>query len=534
MNQMRKMPIGIQNFEDLRRRNFVYVDKTEYLYNLVTFGKPYFLSRPRRFGKSLFLSTLESYFLGKKDLFKGLAIEKLEKEAAVQEKRNEWQVYPVFHFDLNAKKYVDKNSLQEVLNQYLEKWEACYGDSKKERSPEERFAFLIEETHKQTGMQVVILVDEYDKPLLETLENPELLEDNRKTMKAFFGVIKSEDAHIRFAFLTGVTKFAQVSIFSDLNNLRDISMQEQFNAICGISETELVRDFKPEIKETAKYNQITEKECLKKLQKTYDGYHFYPFTEGIYNPFSLLNTFAAGDFRYYWFQTGTPTFLIKGIEKNNFDVREMVDGVTSSEDAFAEYRYDIASIEPLLYQSGYLTIKDYDKEFRSYTLQFPNEEVKFGFLYNILPIATSVDSTKTGLYVENFVKDLRDCNVDSFMTRLQSILSSVPYNVYGDKKTVTEQTFQTGVFLVFTLMGQFTQAEVHSAKGGADCMVWTKNTIYVFEFKLNGTAEEALKQIDEKGYLIPYKADSRKLVKIGVGFEKAAPIIKDWIAEHQN
>ena len=531
MSEEKNLPIGIQNFEKLRTSNCVYVDKTMFLWNLVKTSSPYFLSRPRRFGKSLFLSTLESYFLGKKDLFKGLAIEKLEEDDAKRENRASWQVYPVFHIDFNAKKYTDVNSIQEVLNQYLEKWEAVYGDKKKNRSPEERFAYLIEEAHRQTGMQAVILVDEYDKPLLETLDAPELLESNRKTLKAFFGVIKSYDAHIRFSFLTGVTKFAQVSIFSDLNNLLDISMQDSFNAICGISETELVKNFKEEIKGLAKKNELTEKECLAKLQQTYDGYHFYPFAEGMYNPFSLLNAFASGDFRYYWFQTGTPTFLIKGIEKNNFDIRQMVDGVTAPEDAFSEYRYDTGSVEPLLYQSGYLTIKDYDKRFRSYTLKFPNDEVKYGFLYNLLPVATNVESGKTGTYVENFVKDVEKGNVDSFMQRLQSILSSVPYSVYGNPREVTEQTFQTGVFLVFQLMGQFTQAEVHTAKGRADCVVWIKDAIFVFEFKLNGTAEEAVAQIDDKQYAVPYKSDRRKVVKIGVGFEKGKALIKDWIVK---
>ncbi|MFA6937495.1 MAG: AAA family ATPase, partial [Treponema sp.] len=464
MSEKRYMPIGIQNFEDLRTKGFVYVDKTAFVYKLVTEGKPYFLSRPRRFGKSLLLSTLESYFLGKNDLFKGLAIEKLEEDGAKREDRDAWQVYPVFHIDLNAANYSQNDGLDSNLDSCLRCFEEKWGRDENDTTFSNRFKTLIRTAHKKTGKQCVILVDEYDKPLLETLENPELQEKNRMALKAFFGVIKSEDAHIRFAFLTGVTKFALVSVFSDLNNLNDISMDEQYNVICGISETELVKNFKEEIKELAKKNDLTEKECLGKLQQTYDGYHFYQFAEGMYNPFSLLNAFSKNDFRYYWFQTGTPTFLIKGIEKNNFDIRQMVDGVTAPEDAFSEYRYDYGSVEPLLYQSGYLTIKDYDKRFRSYTLKFPNEEVKYGFLYNLLPVATNVESGKTGTYVENFVKDVEKGNVDSFMQRLQSILSSVPYSVYGNPREVEKSILVQSLNTLNLFMPQFLQQQLFPYK----------------------------------------------------------------------
>lgn len=523
------MPIGIQDFEKLREAQCVYVDKTSFVWDLAKTVSPYFLSRPRRFGKSLFLSTLNAYFLGKKKLFKGLALEKLEKQGAKQEKRKAWQVYPVFYLDLNSKKYDAKNSLIKIIDQHLDKWEKTFAISPKVPDVDLRFINLLQTAHEKTGLKAVILVDEYDKPLLETLDNLELLEDYRKTLKSFFGVIKSEDAHIRFAFLTGVTKFSQVSIFSDLNNLHDISMEESFSSICGISENELKDNFDVEISNLAEKNKLSKEQCLAKLKQTYDGYHFSINSEGVYNPFSLLNTFASGEFKYYWFKTGTPTFLIKGIEQNHFDIRTLVEGVTATEESFSEYRYDYATIEPLLYQAGYLTIKDYDSRFHTYTLKFPNEEVKYGFLSNLLPIKTNVVAPQGSFYIEKFVRDIESSNIDDFMTRMQSILSSVPYSVNGEKTLVSEQTFHTGIFLVFQLMGQFTQCEVHSAKGRADCVVWTKDAIYVFEFKLNGTKEEALKQIDDKSYAIPYKCDNRKIVKIGVGFEKDTPVIKDWL-----
>lgn len=525
------MPIGIQTFEDIRSRNFAYVDKTAFVYKLATEGKPYFLSRPRRFGKSLFLSTLEAYFLGKKDLFKGLALEQLEEQGAKEEDREAWQKYPIFRFDFNAENYSNADALNLVLDKALRGFEFIWGRDEADKTVSARFGTLLQKAHAQTGLQAVVLVDEYDKPLLETLESPELFEHNRNELKAFFCNLKKEDSHIRFAFLTGVTKFPQVSIFSDLNNLKDISMNPLFNEICGISESELLSVFDKEIEELAESNQLSKNECIKKLQKMYDGYHFYQNSERVYNPFSLLNTFDSKVFKYYWFSTGTPTFLIRGIEKSRFDIHQLVEGLSAPAAIFSEYRYGSERVEPFLYQSGYLTIKEYDQEFDSYILKFPNEEVKYGFLNNLLPIKTAVESDLGPFFIQNFVKDIRAGKVDDFMTRLQSILSSVPYSVYGEKQVVTEQTFQTGVFLVFQLMGQFTQCEVHSAKGRADAVVWTKDSIYIFEFKLNGTKEEAMQQIEDKSYAIQYQLDGRKIVKIGIGFEKEIPIIKDWLVE---
>lgn len=525
MNTVRKMPVGIQSFEDLRRNNYVYVDKTSYVYKLAAEGKPYFLSRPRRFGKSLFLSTLEAYFLGKKELFTGLVLEKLEEENTEQP----WTVYPVLHLDFNAEKYSEKGSLNISLDRQLGTFEDLYGISRKESSFSGRFIQVIRAAHGQTGKQAVVLVDEYDKPLLEVMENRELYEDYRATLKAFYGVLKSEDEHLKFVFLTGVTKFSQVSIFSDLNQLRDLSMEEKYSAICGITEEELTERFQPEIERLALKSSLSPGDVLRKLEKLYDGYHFCENTPGMYNPFSLLNTFEKEKFSYYWFQTGTPTFLVRLIEQSDFDLRSMVNGVEAGENAFSEYRFDMHTPVPLLYQSGYLTIKGYDSRFGIYTLKFPNEEVKYGFLSFFLPQDTAVRQPEGSFYIGKFVADMEAGNVDGFMTRLQSVLGSVPYPVYGEPKKVSEQTFQTGCFLVFQLMGQFTQTEVQSAKGRADAIVGTKNVIYVFEFKLDGTAEEALAQINNKHYAVPYQADGRKVVKTGVGFDRKTCTIDRWI-----
>lgn len=535
MIEERNLPIGIQDFEKLRNFDNVYVDKTRLIWDMVKTGTPYFLSRPRRFGKSLLLSTIKAYFLGKKELFKDLAIEKIEEEHAALKNRKPWQVYPIIQFDLNSAKYSEPNALSVILDSKLCEYENLYGITEKAKSLSQRFERLLKTIHEKTGFQSVILVDEYDKPLLEVLDDEAVFEDNRQTLKSFFGVLKSEDAHIRFSFLTGVTKFSQVSVFSDLNNLKDISMDKRFSTLCGISESELTDIFTPEIERLAESKNLTKDECIGKLKSMYDGYHFSQNSEGVYNPFSLLNAFDSQTFESFWFKTGTPSFLVKAMQKADFDVKEMEDGVSVLNEEFSEYRFNYQSIIPLLYQSGYLTIKDYDSSFGTYTLMFPNHEVKYSFLNFLMPLSLNFEKGVTGaFYVKKFIEDLNSCSVDDFMTRIKSLLSAVPYNVYGEKQTVTEQTFQTGVFLIFQLMGQFVQVEIQSAKGRADCVVKTKNAVYIFEFKLKGTAQEALEQIESKDYAIPYsaeKADGKKLIKIGVGFEKEIPVIKEWIVK---
>ena len=502
---LRKLPIGIQTFEDIRRDNYLYVDKTAFVWRIANTGKPYFLSRPRRFGKSLLLSTFEAYFKGKKELFEGLAIEQMEKE---------WRQFPVLHLDLNAKKYETPEDLNAMLNQHLEKWESQYGDEKKDRSPEERFSYVISRASEQAGCGVVVLVDEYDKPLLQTLCNIPLMEEYRQTLKAFYGVLKSSDRYLRFVFLTGVTKFAQVSVFSDLNQLNDISMKPQYATICGITMQELTHTFAPEIQQLAEHNGLTQEEALQKMKISYDGYHFCEFAEGVFNPFSVLNLFDGYKFSNYWFQTGTPTFLVELLKKSEYDLRTLIDGVEASASSFTEYRIDANNPIPLIYQSGYLTIKDYSSRFGNYLLEFPNDEVRYGFIDFLIPYYTSVVDDERGFYIGKFILELENGDYDSFLTLLQAFFADFPYEL-NDK---SERHYQVVFYLVFKLMGQFTDVEIRSARGRADAVVKTPAYIYIFEFKLNGTAEEALQQIDDKGYLIPYQADGRKLIKIGVEF----------------
>ena len=515
---MRKLPIGIQTFEDIRRKNYLYVDKTALVWRMANMGKPYFLSRPRRFGKSLLLSTFESYFLGKKELFEGLAIEKME---------TEWKEYPVLHIDLNAEKYDKPEKLNEILSNHLTQWELKYGKGIDERTLSSRFGGVIRRACEQTGQQVVVLVDEYDKPLLQAINNLELLDDYRQTLKAFYGVLKSADRYLRFVFLTGVTKFSQVSVFSDLNQLNDISMKPPYATVCGITRQELVDTFTPELKNLSEANQLTFEETLQKMAATYDGYHFCEFAEGVFNPFSVLNSFDGCKFDSYWFQTGTPTFLVELLQKSEYDLRTLLSGIEVPVSSFAEYKMDVNNPIPLIYQSGYLTIKDYDREFQNYLLDFPNDEVRYGFMNFLVPFYTPMKNNDQGFYIGKFIQELRTGDYEAFLTRLEAFFAGIPYELNDH----TERHYQVIFYLVFKLMGQFTEAEVRSSRGRADAVVKTPKYIYVFEFKLNGTAEEALKQIDEKGYLIPYKTDHREIVKAGVEFSAESWNLSRWLVE---
>ena len=405
MEQMRKLPIGIQTFEEIRKENYLYVDKTAMVYQLANVGKPYFLSRPRRFGKSLLISTFEAYFQGRKDLFEGLAIEKLE---------TEWKEYPVLHLDLNAKKYETSDDLTAMLNQYLEKWEQKYGNEKRNRSSEERFAYIIEQAYIQTGKQVVVLIDEYDKPLLQAILDEPLLEEYRRTLKAFYGVLKSADRYLRFVFLTGVTKFAQVSVFSDLNQLNDISMDYAYNSLCGITKEELSSNFVPEIKNLGEFLGLTFEEIVDRLEKQYDGYHFCEDTTvGLFNPFSVLNALQKLKLGNYWFQTGTPTYLVDLLKQSDYDLRLLINGIETTNSAFSEYRAEANNPLPMIYQSGYLTIKHYDKEVDLYTLKFPNDEVCYGFLNFLVPYYTNVSDDETGFHIAKFIRELRSGDIEA-------------------------------------------------------------------------------------------------------------------------
>ncbi len=510
-------PVGIQSFEEIRKGNYIYIDKTEYIYELVKSGKYYFLSRPRRFGKSLLISTLEAYFLGKKELFKGLAMEKLEKE---------WIEYPILHIDLNTKKYNSRTSIEEILNQHLEVWESLYGNEKSNRSPEERFTYIIRKAAEKTGRNVVILIDEYDKPMLQAIGNEELLNEYRSTLKAFYGTMKSCDKYIKFAILTGVTKFSKVSVFSDLNNLMDISLSRRFASLCGITEQELLRDLGEDIKVMAQKNDIGEEEMKDTLKKWYDGYHFADKSDDIYNPFSILNAFAEMQVGSYWFETGTPTFLVELLKKSNYDLQRFNKEMASS-DSLGGIDSMYTNPVPILYQSGYLTIKEYDKEFRIYYLGFPNREVEEGFTRFILPFYASVENNNSMFEIKSFINDVRGGDIDSFMQRLQSFFADTTYELARE----LELHYQNVLFIVFKLLGFYTEAEYHTSNGRIDLVIKTDNYIYVMEFKLNGSAEDAMRQINEKGYALPFASDKRKVLKVGVNFNNNVRGIEKWVVE---
>lgn len=517
---IRKLPIGVQSFESLRKDGYLYVDKTKYIYDLVHAGSQYFLSRPRRFGKSLFLSTLKAYWEGKKELFAGLDIVALEKDNP-----DAWQPYPVFYFDFNGKNYQADMALEEVLDEHLRGWEEVYGGDSAV-SLEERFRKLLVRAKEKFGRNSVVLVDEYDKSLLETLHNPVLAEHNKAVFKGFFGTLKSFDEYLQFVFITGVTKFNKVSIFSDLNQLNDISMNARFAAVCGITESELKAVFMPEIRHMAVNNGISVEECLAKLQETYDGYHFHPRKEGVYNPFSLLNALYAEEFGAYWFATGTPSFLVKKLEETGFELNQFSDGTLCANGReLSDYRADNPDPVPLLYQTGYLTIAGYDAHTELYTLGFPNREVRYGFLENLMAAYVPVSSQRKGKDIASLNRCIEKGDIDGVRDIFTALFASIPY---ASVNNPAEYYFASVVYLTFVLLGKLVTCEVHSAKGRADCIVETKDYIYIFEFKLDRSADEALTQIEEKGYALPYAADARKLFKVGVKFDSRARNITEW------
>ena len=532
MNLTRKLPVGIQSFEKLRRDGYLYIDKTPFIWKLVQSSNPYFLSRPRRFGKSLFLSTLKAYFCGQKELFTDLYIEKAEEKQAAQENRSAWQEYPVFYLDFNTGQYELTGALDETLSYFLDTEEPKYNLHQSGLSHAKRFTSLIQAAYRQTGKQAVILVDEYDKPLLQTMGvNEALNEQYRNTLKAFYSVIKTCDEYIRFAFLTGVTKFSKISIFSDLNNLRDISMEEDYAGICGITQEELEANFQPEIQVLADRQQLEYDQALAALKQWYDGYLFHPAGEGMYNPYSLLSAFVKKEIKSYWFATGTPTFLVNYLKEAHYYIPDLNENVELDEEGLQTYRAAAEYALPILFQAGYLTIKKYITEARMYRLGFPNDEVRYGFLKNLLPAYSSIPFVETGKSVWKFVQDIREGNVNGFMERMQSIISGIPYDDFPkEKMKLREQNYQTAVYLIFALMGQFVQTEVHCATGRSDCIVVTADTIYLFEFKLSdsGSADDAIKQIQEQQYGAQYKSDGKKIVLIGSSFDEKMRTIKDW------
>ena len=507
-------PIGIQSFEDIRRGGYVYVDKTELIYKLAATGKYYFLSRPRRFGKSLLVSTMEAYFQGKKELFEGLAIASLEKD---------WVEYPVLHFDLSGASYTDMEALNDKIGRQLETLESRFGVVKKYKTFSVRFDNLIECAFNKTGRQVVILVDEYDKPVIDNLDRPELQDRMRETLRGFYGVMKSKDACIRFGFLTGVTKIGKMSVFSDLNNPKDISMDARYTDICGISEADLKDYFSESVRELAEDNGLTDEECRQKLAMMYDGYHFCEDSMGVYNPFSLLNTFDSLKFREYWFETGTPSFLVKVMRRTSYDVTRLSGDLVGSS-LLTDVNTAFLNPVPLLYQSGYLTIKGYDPRFNLYTLGFPNMEVKDGFLNFLLGYYAPVQSDSTNTLISLMSMDVEAGNPESFMTRLDALFARTNYQIQGE----SEKDFQYAMYIIIELMGEYVETERTTSNGRIDILIKTKDYVYVIEIKTDSTPDEVLAQINEKGYARPFADDPRRIFKIGVNFSTANRRIDGW------
>lgn len=511
-----KFPIGIQSFESLRSEGFVYVDKTALVRKMTSEGKCFFLSRPRRFGKSLLMSTIEAYFKGKKHLFEGLAMETLE---------TDWKVYPVLHLDLNAEKYDKIEDLNNLLDTYLREWEAEYG-SKEGGNPSLslRFRSVIRCARQKTGMGVVVLVDEYDKPILQAIGNEPLQNEFRNALKAFYGVLKSADADLRFTLLTGVTKFGKVSVFSDLNNLNDVTMDPRFVDICGISEDELHEYFDTEVAELAANNNKTKDEAYTELRQRYDGYHFSIGASGLYNPFSVLNTLEKRVFKDYWFATGTPTYLVELLKKTDFKLDDFSNLEVSQEDLDSIHQADINPI-PVLFQSGYLTIKEANEEFDLYLLDFPNEEVRQGFVKFLLPYYVYCKQSQQKTIVSKFVTSLRNGDADTFMRLLQSLMSGTPYELIRE----LENHYQNVMYIITRLMGFYIQAEYRTSNGRIDLLIGTDKYVYIIELKFNGTAAEALSQIEEKGYSLPFAIDDRQIIKIGANVSGETRNLEEWL-----
>ena len=529
----RKLPIGVQSFEILRENNFLYIDKTQYVAQLLS-GRVYFLSRPRRFGKSLFLSTIAAYFRGEKELFEGLYLAQAEEELARQSKREVWQKHPVLYLDLNAKNFDTKQALIDTLERHLLNWEQEYNLVQRFDAPEDRFYDIIEQLYRSTGTRVVVLVDEYDKPLLQTLEKEqsELHETFRRILAGFYSVLKSCDQYIQFVFLTGVTKFSKLSVFSGLNNLNDISLDDAYAGLCGITDAELRSTFTPELQALGEKLSLSMEATLAQLKKKYDGYRFAIEGENVYNPFNLLKVFQKLSLGYYWFATGTPTFLAKKLQELRYPLPDLDNNVVLTRmDLENPHEFADDPIQ-ILYQAGYLTIKEYNTEYDEFTLGFPNDEVRYSFWELLLKCYFLRPATVRLSELSKFIEAVKHGDVDDFMTRMQSFIAGMSYPT-TDELNLIEWNYQMVFYLVFRLMGQHVHTEVHNIVGRADCVVELKDTIYLFEFKLwsSGSPEDALAQIEEKGYATPYKSSGKKLIAVGASFDETKRNIGAWKAK---
>ncbi len=523
MAQLKLFPIGIQDFEQIRNNGYYYVDKTDLIYNLANTSRFYFLSRPRRFGKSLLISTLKCYFEGKRELFTGLAMEKLE---------TEWKSYPVLHVSFAITKYTDLKTLEITLNNKLSSWEAEYGISNASGNEwGNRFAAVIDAAYKQTGLEPVVLVDEYDASLLDTLDEPELQQTLKQEMRKFFSPLKDKGGILRFVFLTGITKFSQLSIFSELNNLNVITMDDEYAPICGITKEELLTQMQPEIQALADKNGMTYDEACAALKKKYDGYHFSENSPDIYNPFSLITCLSKLKIANYWFATGTPTILTKLINKYDMNPVDFDFGFASTLEMFDTPAETATDPIPMLYQSGYVTIKKFSERGSRYTLGFPNDEVRFGFLKCLLPYYATELVSRNDTFLMNFSDALEDNKPEDALALMKAFLSSIPYNA----ERQDENHYRTLFYLIARLCTPFVvKAEEASAAGRSDMVIETDGAVYVFEFKWDGSTDEALAQIDGKGYLIPYTVSKGKdgspksLYKIGAVFDSGTRTLGEW------
>ena len=527
-----KYPIGILSFDKIITGGFVYIDKTALIYKMVTEGSIYFLSRPRRFGKSLLLSTLDCYFRGRKELCKGLAVYELEKE---------WAEYPVFHIDFNGCNFLEKKTLDSILEGYIMQWEEEYGRDSLNDDIGRRFAYVLQQAHQKTGRKAVVLIDEYDKPLLDVIDQPHLYytldggekmsfeEHNRNVLKGFYSVFKLVDEHLRFVLLTGVTKFSQISVFSGFNQPQDISSVSAYEALCGITKEEMLSVFKEPIGELAAKYQVSYEEMVAKLEKQYDGYHFGERMVGIFNPFSLLNCFSSQELRDYWFASGTPTYLVRLLQHNQEHINELVGKYYSASES-VNYKADVEKPLPMIYQSGYLTIKAYDRFFDTYLLDFPNAEVRQGFI----DVLASGYFNGQNAYSTNWLMDVSKClfkgDVDMFMKKMTSLLASTTYRFHHKNDPIdSERYFHYTFYLILQMIGKYnTMVEKETSEGRIDCVIECPEQVYILEFKLNGSAEEALRQIEEKGYAKPYATDTRPVHLIGINFTSEKGNIEEY------
>ena len=516
-----KYPIGIQSFDRIIEDGYVYIDKTDMVYSLAQEGSIYFLSRPRRFGKSLLVSTLKNYFLGRKELFRGLKIDSLEKD---------WKVYPVFHMDFNGGNFTEKGVLEKWIGGYISSWERETGLKTDSEQPLGlRFMEILKFAHEQSGHRAVVLVDEYDKPILDVLDvDKNLEEEHRNILKGFYSVFKGADEHLQFVFLTGVTKFSQVSVFSGFNQPFDISMHGKYETLCGITQEELDTTFREPMESMAKAYRCSYEEMRDRLKAQYDGYHFSDQMTDMYNPFSLLNAFATQRISDYWFKSGTPSYLIRLLSHSDENMNDIT-GKYYAPKEFIDYKADVEQPLPMIYQSGYLTIKEFDMEFGLFLLDYPNKEVKEGFLSLI---ASKYFNNGDTIYpwIREAAVLLRRGDTEDFRTGLTSFLASIPYTMRRkENERERERYFHYTFYLIMRLISVYTvYTEKVQSHGRVDCIVETPEYVYIFEFKLDGTAEEALSQIEEKGYTREYESDSRKLYKIGAVFSSETGTIEEW------